>query len=183
MTSARRSLVGAVLVGFALRCVVAALKGPVGTDEALYLVLGRNLWAGEGYTLLGAPHLIFPPLFPAVLGAVARIVGSEALASRIVFVLSGTALIPVLHALGRRTFGEPAGRAAAWLAAVSPALTVYVASWFWGSMSEPPFLLLAMGAWLAVVVAVDDEAPTTLDIANPFADPSAVAIPVVPKVC
>ncbi|MBI1296768.1 putative baseplate assembly protein [bacterium] len=36
---------------------------------------------------------------------------------------------------------------------------------------------------LSVVVAVDDDAPTNLDLANPFADPSAVAIPVVPKVC
>ena len=68
----RAALVAALL----LRLAAAALKGPVGTDEALYSVLGHNLWSGKGYTLLGAPHLIFPPLFPWVLGALERLLGS-----------------------------------------------------------------------------------------------------------
>lgn len=36
---------------------------------------------------------------------------------------------------------------------------------------------------LSVVVAVDEDAPTTFAAINPFSDPSSVAIPVVPKVC
>ena len=42
-------------------------------------------------------------------------------------------------------------RWAAWLVAVSPTLTSYVSSWFWGSMSEPLFLFLAYGGWFAVL--------------------------------
>lgn len=36
---------------------------------------------------------------------------------------------------------------------------------------------------LSVVISVDEDAPTTLDTVNPFADPASVAIPVVSKVC
>lgn len=138
-----------------LRLGYALAKGPVGTDEALYLVLGHNLWSGKGFTLLGAPHLIFPPLFPWLLGAIERLVGDPEWASKLVFVLAGAGLVPVGHALARRTLGDPAAGFAAWLLAVSPTLTSYVSSWFWGSMSEPLFLLLAYGGWLAVLIAAE----------------------------
>ncbi|HEU4325854.1 MAG TPA: putative baseplate assembly protein [Roseiflexaceae bacterium] len=47
---------------------------------------------------------------------------------------------------------------------------------------------LPLAAWqlpelLGVAVAVDAEPPTTLDSVNPFADPSSVAVPVVPTMC
>ncbi|GAB4191736.1 MAG: putative baseplate assembly protein [Roseiflexaceae bacterium] len=47
---------------------------------------------------------------------------------------------------------------------------------------------LPLAAWqlpelLGVAVAVDADAPTSLDSINPFADPSSVAIPVVPNMC
>ncbi len=142
----------ATLAAVLLRLGYALAKGLVGTDEALYLVLGHNLWAGKGYTLLGAPHLIFPPLFPWLLGGIECVVGSPEWASRIVFVVAGAGLVPIAHALARRTLGESAAHWAAWLVAVSPTLTSYVSSWFWGSMSEPLFLLLAYGGWLAVLV-------------------------------
>ena len=145
----------AFVAALVLRLGYALAKGPVGTDEALYLVLGHNLWSGKGFTLLGAPHLIFPPLFPWILGAIERLVGDPEWASKLVFVLAGAGLVPIGHALARRTLGDPAARWSAWLLAVSPTLTSYVSSWFWGSMSEPLFLLLAYGGWLGVVVAAE----------------------------
>ncbi|MFN7955937.1 MAG: glycosyltransferase family 39 protein [bacterium] len=141
----------ATLAAVLVRLGYALAKGPVGTDEALYLVLGHNLWSGKGFTLLGAPHLIFPPLFPWILGGLERLVGSPEWASRVVFILAGAGLVPIAHALARRALGGSAARWAAWLVAVSPTLTSYVSSWFWGSMSEPLFLFLAYGGWLAVL--------------------------------
>ncbi len=145
----------AFVAALVLRLGYALAKGPVGTDEALYLVLGHNLWSGKGFTLLGAPHLIFPPLFPWILGAIERVVGDPEWASRAVFIVAGAALVPIGHALAGRTLGERAAGFAAWLLAVSPTLTSYVSSWFWGSMSEPLFLALAYGGWLAVVIAAE----------------------------
>lgn len=145
----------AFVAALVLRLGYALAKGPVGTDEALYLVLGHNLWSGKGFTLVGAPHLIFPPLFPWILGAIERLVGDPEWASRALFIVAGAALVPIGHALARRTLGERAAGWAAWLLAVSPTLTSYVSSWFWGSMSEPLFLALAYGGWLAVVIAAE----------------------------
>ena len=39
----------------------------VSSDSALYLLLGKNLAAGDGYTLWDTPHAHVPPGFPAIL--------------------------------------------------------------------------------------------------------------------
>lgn len=44
-----------------------------GSDSALYKLLGRNLVAGKGYTLFGAPHVHVPPGFPALLAAAEKV--------------------------------------------------------------------------------------------------------------
>ena len=66
-----------------------------------------------------------PPLYYLVVKAFAAIAGYSDFSVRMVSVLSGTALVALLHRLGRALFGSIGGLAAAILAACSPLLVYY----------------------------------------------------------
>ena len=45
----------------------------VTSDSALYLMLGENLAAGNGYTLFGQPHAFVPPGYPLIVAAFTKV--------------------------------------------------------------------------------------------------------------
>jgi hypothetical protein len=64
----------AIIVGAMLLLYVVHLSPTwkVSSDSALYLVLARNLAAGDGYTFGGQPHGMVPPGFPFVISLLMR---------------------------------------------------------------------------------------------------------------
>ncbi len=65
-----------------------------GGDSALYLLLGRSLAAGQGYTLFGQPSAFVPPGFPAILAGAELLGLTHPLAlNAIMLLLAGVSLV------------------------------------------------------------------------------------------
>jgi hypothetical protein len=117
-----------------------------GADEIEYLSLARSLAHGDGYTIDGQPHVLYPPLFPLLLAAVNRVAGVGAW--RILYSVNAAAGVAGLILLAswlRRNYGR-AGRWAAWFA-----VTAYY-PWSFSTrflLSEPLFFLLSALALIA----------------------------------
>jgi hypothetical protein len=148
------ALVPLAALGSALLLLAATRSGPgVTPDGVVYLEAGRRLAAGEGFGEAAragglAPPGHFPPLYPALLAALARAGLAPQDAAR--------ALAAGLLASNVWLMGIGAGRAcpglraaaplAAWLAAASAHLLGIHAF----VLSEPLFLALALGALLSL---------------------------------
>lgn len=137
----RWTLAALVALAVAVRLALSLLAPRViRWDEPDYLTLARNLVTGAGFQVAGMPELHYTPLFPLVAGLVYRLLGDLQWASNAVFVLAGAALVAPVFALARGLFGRAAARMSGLLVAVAPAL----AAWplYWGTMTEPLYLLL-----------------------------------------
>jgi len=145
----RRRLALLVAVAAAVRALLLLLPRQIRWDEPAYLLIGRSLWSGGGFTLTGAPEVHYPPLFPALFGGTWKLVGSPELATDLLLVVAGALLVLPVHALAARAFDRRVAFGAALLVAVFPGLTTSVL--YWGSMTEPVFvLLLYWAAWLVL---------------------------------
>ena len=60
-----------------------------------------SLWAGEGYNFFGYSGAHFPPLFPALGGGLALLLGSLQRASNAIYVIAGALLVVPLLLLVR----------------------------------------------------------------------------------
>jgi hypothetical protein len=146
-------VVGAMLLRLGL---VLALPRVVWRDEVDYLLLGRNLLNGQGFTNLdGSPHLVFPPGFPFVVGTIARLVGDLEWASNLVYVLCGGLLLLSIFVIARRLYGTSTAWLGVLLVAVCPALNVRVL--YWGSMTEPLYTCLVYGGLATLLVGLEDQ--------------------------
>jgi hypothetical protein len=72
--TARPGVAVAALVVLAIYLASVSPGWNVSSDSALYLMLGENLAAGEGYTLWGVAHRHVPPGYPALLAGLMWIV-------------------------------------------------------------------------------------------------------------
>ncbi|HEX9732206.1 MAG TPA: glycosyltransferase family 39 protein [Thermoanaerobaculia bacterium] len=145
----RRRLALLVAVAAAVRALLLLLPRQIRWDEPAYLLIGRSLWSGGGFTLTGAPEVHYPPLFPALFGGTWKLVGSPEAATNLWLVVAGALLVLPVHALAARAFDRRVAFGAALLVAVFPGLTTSVL--YWGSMTEPVFvLLLYWAAWLVL---------------------------------
>ena len=61
-------LLALLLFSLACRLILIQFKDVVGTDEVIYLALGKNLWHGLGFRLMDQPITLCPPLLPMVAG-------------------------------------------------------------------------------------------------------------------
>lgn len=142
-----------VVAAFAVRAVLIWLRGDfLDYDEAMYLLLARNLSRGVGFTLNGLPHSALGPFVPAATSALAGLFGLELLvAQRLLAALSGAlVLVPVWYLL--RTHGH---ERVAWIAVVLlaawPALIDVAPKYdsMWLDLyagTEPTFLLFLFAA-------------------------------------
>jgi len=146
-------LVCLVIVSLALRIALVRLDRIVRWDEPDYLILGRNLVTGQGYTVSGRPELHYAPLFPIVTGMLYPLTRDMKLNSDICFVVFGTLTLLPFYWLARRLFGTQIGIMATALLCLFPALSAAVL--FWGTMLEPLYLFLLYAALCAVWLAWD----------------------------
>ena len=124
-------------------------------DEPIYLLLGHNLLAGNGFTYTGSPELHFPPLHPLFVGLFSLMTGDMEMASNIENAIFGGLLLLPVFAIAVRIYGPQTAWLAAILLALFPSLTVNVL--YWGTMSEPPFLFLLFLAVALFLAALDDQ--------------------------
>jgi hypothetical protein len=143
-------------LAFAVRVHVAGIPRIVWGDEPFYLWLGQSLWAGQGYQLFGFSGAHFPPLFPAITGGLAYVAGGLQAASEWVYVLTGVLLVLPLWAIATRLRGALAGWATAMATAAYPALTWGIP--YWGTMTEPLYLLVVALALHLLIQRLTDAA-------------------------
>jgi 4-amino-4-deoxy-L-arabinose transferase-like glycosyltransferase len=138
-----------VLVALALRLGWwAAYVRVIENEGVVYARLAQSLFAGEGMTsIFGGRDVMFPPLYPAAIGLLATLTGTEEVAGRLIGVLCGTALVGVLYRIGALLFDHKAALAIAALAAVHPMLIGLSTSLY----SEGPWILLVVCALYCVL--------------------------------
>src|SRR5215831_7884716 len=138
----RRLALTALVVGTVLLRIGAVLTFPrvIKWDEPAYLLLGRNLLTGEGFTTGLYPELHFAPFYPVVSGILYLLVGDFEWASNLAYALFGGLLLIPVFSIARRTCGEQTAWLACTFLAIFPALTVSVL--YWGTMTEPLYLFL-----------------------------------------
>lgn len=130
-TPGRRPLLWLTLAAIALRLVVFLGRGDyVAFDEGWYLLLGRNLVQGDGFTLTGLRHVALSPLFPVLAGALSLVIESPVWAGRVVAAFAAGLLVwPCWY-----IFDRLADRRTAWIAcvfiAVMPALAPFAAPYW-----------------------------------------------------
>jgi hypothetical protein len=144
-------LLGLVIVSLALRTALVRIDRIVRWDEPDYLILGRNLFTGRGYTVSGRPELHYAPMFPLITGLLYPLTQDMKLNSDICFVLFGTLTLLPFYCLSKRLFGLRVAIMATVLLCFFPALTAAVL--FWGTMLEPLYLFLLIAALYAVWIA------------------------------
>ena len=131
--SFRARLLTLTLLGLAVRALWVALEpatSPV-ADETMWLTWGTEVLPSPevAFSPLRLRFIFHPPLYLYFLGVPFAATGSLA-AVQYLQSLVGALLVPALGLLGRSAFSEPAGLAAAGLAALYPEL-IWFAAHFW----------------------------------------------------
>ena len=141
-----------IALAMLVRLVLVQFKEVVGTDEAIYLLLGRNLWSGQGFTLMGYPITMAPPLFPALAGLLDLVVGDLERASNIIYILFGGLIGLPVYLLAREIYGHRVGIVSLILLMTIPGLNVFVL--YWGSNSEAMYIFFVFWGLLATFHAL-----------------------------
>lgn len=144
-------LTGLVIASLTLRTALVGVDRVVRWDEPDYLILGRNLFMGRGYTVSGRPELHYAPLYPLAAGVLYPFTQDMKLNSDICFVLFGALVLLPFYWLAKRLFGTRVAMMATAFLCFFPALNAAVL--FWGTMLEPLYLLLLCAALCAVWLA------------------------------
>jgi hypothetical protein len=123
--------VALTLFAIVLRLIVFTSRGDyIAFDEGWYLLLGRSLFDGNGYTLSGLQHTTLSPLFPVLAGAVGAIVNDIVWGGRLVAALTAGLLVwPCWH-IFRRIGGHSVALIACIFIAVMPSLTPFAAPYW-----------------------------------------------------
>lgn len=124
-------------------------------DEGFYLLLARSLYTGDGYSLIGLPHIAFSPLFPILAGAAGWVLDSWVWGGRIVAAIASGLLVLPAWAVFRRIAPPRTALTAVALVAVLPPLAPFVVPFWIGADlwvgAEPLlhfFLYSAVAVWL-----------------------------------
>jgi 4-amino-4-deoxy-L-arabinose transferase-like glycosyltransferase len=108
-----------------------------GDELAAYFVVTGHSLGRVLYLMRGHSNELNPPLFFVLAWVSDRLFGDSAQALKLVSLLAGTATIPLIYVLGRRTIGVLAAVVACALAALSPFLIFY-------STEARPYALLVL---------------------------------------
>ncbi len=144
-------LLGLLLaVAAAVRCTTLSFQG-LWLDEVHTVVEAGRPW-GELLLNLFLPQQGYP-LYILAMRLWIALCGTEEIALRLPSALAGTAAVPLLYLLGRRTLGRRVGLLAAAFLALSPLAVWYsqeAKAYAW-------FLLLSLASWLLLWEAVERE--------------------------
>ena len=137
----------------------------VAFDEGWYLLLGRSLMHGDGYSLIGIPHVTLSPLFPALAGLVGALLGDWVWGGRLVAAIASGLIVLPVWAIASRLAAPRIAFAAAVLAASLPSLAPFVAAYWVGADlwvgAEPLWHLLFYAAVACWLRAVDEDRPSS----------------------
>ena len=134
-------------------------------DDDMYDEVAWHLASGDGFVggvggiaapgRSPGPEIAIGPAYPAFLAAVYRVAGHNLQAARVAQALLGSVTVLLCYLLGRDAVHHAAGRTAAVLATVSPALVSYTGM----LLSETLFtFLLVLMVWL-VLCAMHSDTP------------------------
>ena len=129
-------------------------------DEGWYLLLARSLYTGEGYSLIGIPHITLSPLFPILAGGVGSLLGSWVWGGRVVAALASGLLVLPAWAVFRRLAPPPTAFAAVILVAVLPTMAPFVAPFFIGAdlwVGAEPLLHLFLFSGIALWLKAEEK--------------------------
>jgi 4-amino-4-deoxy-L-arabinose transferase-like glycosyltransferase len=134
----------------ALRLAAVKLRGDMLTlDESMYIMIGRNLLSGHGYTLCDLPNVTFPFLIPVLAGIVDHFAGPKWAVSLPSAFLGGVAVFPLFF-LAEKMASRTVAFASAILYAGFPALLYFYPDKIWARQlyggSEPAFLFFVLSA-------------------------------------
>ena len=154
-----------IVAAFLLRLELThSLPRMVKSDESDYLLLGRNLVTGHGYTTGFGPEIHHPPFFPLITGIIYLAVGDLEKSSDIAYALFGGLMLLPIFVLARRIYGYPTAYLAAILLAVHPMLTVE--GLHWGTMLEPLYLFLLFGALVTWLIGMEERRPRMMAVSG-----------------
>ena len=134
-----------VAMACGLRLYASSKKVSLGTDEAEYLMAGRNLWRGNGLALApGQPFVIHPPLHGIIVAGVARIlhITDLKMANNLCIAIFGGLGCIAMFLLAFLFWGYVTGILAAALYATIPILSVKV--YYFNSTVEHLFILFML---------------------------------------
>lgn len=140
-----RFILWMLVLAAAIRLAIVLLRPlAIEGEGAEYAAIARNLLAGRGYvgTLEGGVQLLFPPLYPLLIAALAPFSGDFEDAGRLVSLISGTLLVAPITGIAFRLYGLRVARIAGLLTAIHPLFVTLSTAVF----SEAPFLTLLMTA-------------------------------------
>lgn len=151
-----RAVLAITVAAVVLRLLLLSGRGDyLAFDEGFYLLLARSLFTGDGYSLVGIPHVALSPLFPLLAGALGTLIDSWAWAGRIVAAVSSGLLVLPAWAIFRRLAPERTALIATGLVAVLPSMAPFVVPFWIGADlwvgAEPLlhlFLYTGVAAWL-----------------------------------
>lgn len=138
-------LFGLLFFSLACRLILIQFKDVVGTDEVIYLALGKNLWHGLGFRLLDHPITTCPPLLPIVAGFFSLFTKNLELGTNFTYVAFGGGMVVPYFYLSRRIYGARVARRASFFLSFFPGLLL---SFYWGSMTGPLYTFLLVTALL-----------------------------------
>jgi hypothetical protein len=150
-------LAGAAIV---LRLVLFLGRGDyLAFDEAWYLLLGRSLFTGDGYSLVGIPHVALSPLFPILAGAVGAAIDNWVWGGRIVAAVASGLLVVPAWSIFRRLAPYRTAFVAAALVAVLPSMAPFVVAYWVGAdlwVGAEPLLHLFLYGGIALWLRADE---------------------------
>lgn len=127
----------------------------VAFDEGWYLLLGRNLFAGHGYTLAGLQHVALSPLFPVLAGALELVLHDAVWAGRVVAAVSAGLLVVPCWFIFRRLAGRRTALIGAGFVAVMPSLAPFtVPFWIGWDLWVGAEFLLHLGLYAGIALAL-----------------------------
>ncbi len=149
------------VVGVVIRVAFAWTDNVVGPDESAYIGTGLNIWRGKGVVYRGQPQLHFPPLLPAILGGLAKVLPEPHHATVLLTFVTSIALMAILAMLAQRIAGRSAAALTLWIAALSPGLSATLARNAGGSEGISAAVMFG-AALLAIGSGKWDDRPTVV---------------------
>jgi 4-amino-4-deoxy-L-arabinose transferase-like glycosyltransferase len=135
-----------LIVAGVVRLLAVGVRFVIGSDEGLFLTLGRNLAAGLGYTGDGRTLQVdFPPGYSLFAALVYALGGWPELPALLNVVVFGSLIVSPIYWLGRHLATEQTGFRAGLFVALLPALVLAQSNF--EAAAEPLYSLLFYAGW------------------------------------
>ena len=142
----RHPLTWITLIALGLRVYwETAYFSVIDAEGAEYARLAENLLGGRGYVgarEFAGPQVMFPPLYPLSIAGVAKLLHNVEWSGRIVSILFGTLLVPIMYGTARLLYGDRSAVLCALLAATHPLFIALSGTLY---TEGPYFTLLMLG--------------------------------------